>query len=94
MRSAVVPCLMPEQAVGKVTHYFGNAQVAVIELTKTIKVGDRLHVKGATDDFTFEVSSMQIEHEQVQEAKKGQSIGVKVPEKAHEGSDVLRVTPD
>ena len=70
-----------EMQVGKVSHYFSKISVAVIEVTDgNIKVGDELHIKGHTSDFRQKVSSMQIEHEKVQIAEPGQSIGMKVNE--------------
>lgn len=81
----------PGKEVGKVAHYYTKIGVAVMELTDTIKVGDTIRVKGATSDFTQKVDSMQIEHKSVEEAKKGQSIGLKVPEHAREGDLVYKV---
>jgi len=76
-----------EMQVGKVTHYFTKIGVAVVEVTQgSIKVGDELHIKGHTSDFRQKVASMQIEHEKVQTAEPGQSIGMKVdePVRAHD----------
>jgi putative protease len=76
-----------EMQVGKVTHYFTKIGVAVIEVTDgSIKVGDKVHIKGHTSDFRQKVKSMQIEHENVQMAEPGQSIGMKVeePVRAHD----------
>ena len=68
-----------EMQVGKVTHYFAKIGVAVIEVTDgSIKVGDEIHIKGHTSDFKQKVTSMQIEHEKVEMAEPGQSIGLKV----------------
>ena len=70
-----------EMQVGKVTHYFTKIGVAVIEVTDgSIKVGDEIHIKGHTSDFKQKVNSMQIEHEKVEMAEPGQSIGLKVNE--------------
>ena len=70
-----------EMQVGKVTHYFTKAGVAIIEVTDgSIKVGDEIHIKGHTSDFKQKVHSIQIEHEKVQLAEPGQSIGMKVNE--------------
>jgi translation elongation factor EF-1alpha len=70
-----------EMQVGKVTHYFTKIGVAVIEVTDgSIKVGDEIHIKGHTSDFKQKVTSMQIEHEKVEMAEPGQSIGLKVNE--------------
>tara|TARA_Y100000310_G_scaffold342261_1_gene444748 strand:+ start:453 stop:719 length:267 start_codon:yes stop_codon:yes gene_type:complete len=77
--------------VGKVTHYYTHLSVAVVELTGTLKVGDKIKVKGATSDFTQAVDSMQIEKDKIQEAKKGQSIGLKVKEHARQHDIVYKV---
>ena len=77
--------------VGKVTHYFTKIGVAVVELNGTLKVGDKIRIKGATSDFTQTVESMQIEHQPVEEAKAGQSIGLKVIEHAREGDTVFKI---
>ena len=70
-----------EVQVGKVTHYFAKIGVAVIEITDgSIKVGDQIRIKGHTTAFNQKVSSMQIEHEEVEIAEPGQSIGLKVSE--------------
>jgi len=83
--------LAEEREVGTVTHYYTNIGVAVIELTDTLKVGDKIHIKGATSDFTQKVDSMQIEHKNVKEAKKGESIGLKVKEHVREHDKVFVV---
>lgn len=77
--------------VGKISHFFGNISVAVIELSGTLKEGDKIKIKGATSDFEQKVASMQIEHETVDEAKKGQSIGLKVKKHARQNDVVYKV---
>ncbi len=73
--------------VGKVTHYYGKIGVAIIDLSGTLKVGDRIKFEnGAEMEQT--VDSMQIEHEQVESAKKGDMVGLKVDQKVHEGATV------
>ena len=85
---------MPESEIGVVTHYFGLVSVAAISLTAgDMAVGDTIHVKGHTSDFTMLVESMQIEHAQVSVARKGQNIGIRVPARAHEHDKVFKVTP-
>ena len=85
---------MPESEIGVVTHYFGHVSVAAISLTAgDMAVGDTIHVKGHTSDFTMLVESMQIEHAQVSVARKGQNIGIRVPARAHEHDKVFKVTP-
>jgi len=70
--------------VGRITHFFSKISVAVIELSKPLKVGDTIVVKGPTTDFEQPVDSMQIEHKDVQKAEAGQSIGLKVLQRARE----------
>ncbi len=84
---------MEEKLIGKIIHYFGKIQVAIIELTGTIKQGDKIHIKGANTDFEQEIASMQIDHANVQTAKKGDSIGIKVDEKVREGDEVYLILP-
>ncbi|MFH1399811.1 MAG: hypothetical protein ABIG95_06930 [Candidatus Woesearchaeota archaeon] len=79
------------QKVGTISHYFSNIGVAVVELSNTLKVGDNIQIKGFTTDFTIAVSSMQIEHKAVQEAKAGQSIGMKVPGAVRQGDSVYKI---
>ena len=81
-----------EKLIGKVTHYFTNIGVAVVEITgDELKVGDKIHSKGATSDFEQNIDSMQIEHENIETAKKGQAIGLKVEQQAREGDEVYKV---
>lgn len=80
-----------EKELGKVKHYFSKIGVAVIEMSKgSISVGDKVHIKGATTDFNQDIKSMQIEHERVEKAKKGQSIGLKVDEPVREHDTVFK----
>ena len=77
--------------VGKVSHFFTKISVAVIELTSTLSVGDRILIKGPTTNFEQTVNSMQIEHENVKVAKAGQSIGLKVDERVREDDTVYKI---
>ena len=82
---------MKEKEIGKISHYFGNISVGIIELTDTLKLGETIHIKGHTSDFTETVDSMQIEHADVSEAKAGDSVGIKVTEKVHPHDTVFKV---
>jgi len=77
--------------IGKVTHYFGKIGVAVIKLEDTLKVGDTIRIVGGQTDFTQTVESMEIEHQKVNEAKAGQSVGLKVAQKVREGYKVYKL---
>lgn len=80
-----------EKAIGKVTHYYTNIGVAIIELSNNINKGDTVRFKGHSSDFTQTVESIQVEHEQVETAGKGEVIGIKVDEHAREGDVVYRI---
>ena len=77
--------------IGKVTHYYGNIDVAILKLTNSLKVGDRIKFEGHGVDFEQDVSSMQINHESVEKAKKGDDVGLKVNQPVKEGAEVTLV---
>jgi len=83
---------MPEEEIGKVSDFFAHPVVAGIELTGTLKVGDRIHIQGHTTDLELTVNSMQINNVDVAEAKTGDAIGVKVTERVRHGDTVYKVT--
>ena len=86
---------MEEEKIGFVSNYFSKISVAAVEITNgTLSVGDTLHFLGHTTDFESRVNSMQIEHKSVTEAKKGDSVGVKVSEKARRGDKVYKIVAD
>jgi putative protease len=86
---------MEEKKVGFVSNYYSKISVAAIEITEgTVSVGDTLHFIGHTTNFESTVHSMQIEHKSVTDAKKGDSIGVKVSEKVREGDKVYKIVAD
>ena len=79
------------EKVGEVTHYFTKIGVAVIDVTAPIKVGDRIAVKGMTTNFEQTVDSMQIDGKNIEEAKKGDDIGMKVADRVRMGDVVYRL---
>ena len=83
---------MPEKEVGKVSDFFSRPVVAGIELTGTLKLGDKIHIKGHTSDIELTIDSIQIDNVNVKEAKAGDSIGVKVGERVRRGDIVYKVT--
>ena len=83
---------MTEEIIGKVSDFFAHPVVAGIELTAPLKVGDKIRIKGHTTDLELTVDSMQVDNADVTEAKKGDSIGVKVPERIRKGDTVYKIT--
>ncbi len=80
-----------EKQVGRVTHYFGRIGVAAVELEDTLRVGDSIRVKGHTSDWVQTVESMQVDGADVQQAERGQVVGIKVKEHAREHDTVFRI---
>lgn len=84
---------MPEVEVGKVADFFAHPVVAGIELTASLKVGDRVRIVGHTTDLELLVESLQIDNRDVEEASAGQSVGIKVPDRVRNGDKVYKVVP-
>ena len=83
---------MKENYIGTISNYFSNISVAAFEIESgKLKVGDTVHIKGNTTDITETVSSIQMEHEMIETAKKGDDIGLKVSQKVRGGDKVFVV---
>ncbi len=82
---------MQEKEIGKIAHYYGHLSVGIIQLTDTLKIGESIHIKGHSSDFTQSIDSMQIEHASVSEAKLGDMVGIKIVQKVHPGDKVFKV---
>ena len=80
--------------VGQVTHYFDHINVAALTLTEPLRVGDTIHILGHSTDFKQEVTSLQIEHQPVDEAKPGDDVGMKVTQKVHTHDKVFKLTDE
>jgi len=83
--------MVEKKLVGTVEHYFSKINVAAINLTDELKVGDSISIEGTTTNFQQKVSSMQIEHNNVETAKPGDSIGLKVEDRVREGDKVYKL---
>jgi len=82
---------LEEKLIGRITHYFSHLEVAVIELSDVLSVGDKIRVVGGQTDFEQEVDSMEIDRQKVQKAKSGDAIGLKVAQKVREGYKVYKI---
>ena len=84
---------MEEKEIGEIEKYFSQAGVGVIKIkTGEIKIGDTLHFKGHTTDFTQSIESMQVEHKPISLATPGSSVGLKVKDRVRPGDKVYLVT--
>ena len=77
--------------IGKVSDFFARPVVAAIELTAELKAGDKIHFKGSTTDLETTAASLQIDRVEVKEAKAGDTVGVKVPDRVRKGDRVYRI---
>jgi len=80
-----------KKLIGKVTHYYSKIDVAIVELEDDLQQGDRISIEGATTNIQQTVDSMQIEHEPVKNAHRGDAVGLKVPDKVRPGDAVYKV---
>ncbi len=83
---------MGEVEIGKVTDFFAKPVVAGIELSGTLKIGDKIHIQGSTTDMELSVESMQIERVNITEGKAGDLVGIKVTDRVRRGDKVYKVT--
>lgn len=83
------PLLKP---IGQVTHYFPKVKVGVVKVKKgDLVVGDTIHIKGYTTDFKQRVSSIQLDHQAIQKARKGQEVGIKVKSRVRQRDLVYKI---
>jgi putative protease len=80
-----------EVKVGEIVKFFAKPSVAAIKVTDVgIVVGDELHYKGATTDFSEVVESMEVDNKHVDEAPPGTLVGIKVGDRVRPGDTVLK----
>ena len=89
---------MPEEVeeegklIGRVVHYFDKIGVAVIKLDAPLMAGDTIRIAGGEEtDFSQTVDSMEVEHEKIEKAKKGDEVGLKIKDKVREGYKVYKI---
>ena len=82
----------PGERIGIVTHYYGNPMVAIVKLEAgSLRVGDTIHIRGHTSDFSQRVESLQVEHAAVNEVGPNDDFGIKVIQHAREHDVVYKV---
>lgn len=83
---------MADKKIGIVSHYYNHLGVAIIEVESAFSVGDTLKfTKHGEELFQQAMNSIQSEHQQIEKAEKGMSVGVKVDKPVHEGNEVFKV---
>ena len=84
---------LPEETVEIDTRAHDNED-EIIDLVDSLQVGDRVHFLGRSTDFLQEITSMQIEHESIAEAGKGQEVAVKVERRVRNHDKVFKITEE
>jgi translation elongation factor EF-1alpha len=82
---------MTDTKVGDIIHYYDKIGVAVVKVLSPIKVGDRIKISGHDQEFEQEIASMQVEHQNIDQAKKGDDVGMKVDQPVKDGDEVYKV---
>ena len=85
---------MKEQRIGVVNNYYTHIGVAAVIMEGELVVGDTIHIKGHTTDFIQKVESIQLEHKDIKQAKKGEDVGIKVKEHAKKHDVVYKVVEE
>jgi hypothetical protein len=91
--SRPAPPAAAEQRIGVVTHYYSHLSVVALKLEPgtTLRVGDVIHIRGHTSDFTQKVESLEVNHAPVTEVGPDDDFGLKVVEHAREHDTVYKV---
>jgi len=74
--------------IGEVVHYYAKIKVAVVKFNQKVEAGIKARFKGATTDFDQKIDSVHLDHEEVDAAKKGQEVGIKVKDRVRIGDEV------
>ena len=77
--------------IGEVVHYYGKLKVAVVKFNRKVEAGEKICFKGATTDFEQKIDSMELDHKEVDTAKKGKEVGMKVKKRVRQGDQVYEV---
>jgi putative protease len=81
-----------EKQIGHITHFFNGIGVAVLSLTETLELGDKIHILGHTTDFIQTVTSMEIDHKKVTSVGSGDDVAMKVDEPVRNGDAIYKIS--
>jgi len=82
---------MADTKVGEIIHYYDKIGVAVVKVLSPVKVGDKIKIAGHDNEFEQTIASMQVEHESIDKAKKGDDVGMKTNQPVKSGDEVYKV---
>lgn len=73
--------------IGKVVHYYDKLAVAIVDLESGgLKVGQEVLFKRGDEEFRQKISSLQVDHQNVEDVKTGDSFGLKVDQPTKPGT--------
>jgi putative protease len=81
-----------EKKIGQITHFYNRISVAVLDLTDTLDIGDKIHISGHTTDFIQNITSMEIDHQKVESAGPEDEVALKVIEPVRNGDSIYKIT--
>jgi len=81
----------PGKKVGVITHYYTKIGVGIVKFTAPFKIGNTLHFQGHATDFKQTITEIELDHQKIQSAKKGQEVGIKLDQKVRENDTVYLV---
>jgi translation initiation factor IF-2 len=85
-----MPELTDKEAVAVVKEYFRKPGVAAVEVIRgRVRIGDKVRFRGHTTDFTQEIESMQIDHQEITEAGEGDFVGILVNDRVRENDSMF-----
>jgi putative protease len=82
---------MAEKEIGIVTDFFAKVNAAAIKLTAPLKIGDKIKVKTGEKEVEMTITSMQMDRKPIEKAKKGDEVGILMPEPVNKGNKVFKV---
>jgi hypothetical protein len=81
-----------EERIGVVTHYYSHLSVAILRLESgTLRVGDVIHIRGHTTDFSQRVETLEVNHAPVTEVGPNDDFGLRVVGHVREHDVVYKV---
>ncbi|MFC1906189.1 translation elongation factor-like protein [Chloroflexota bacterium] len=83
--------MLLEVEIGEVDDFFAHPLVAGVRLTGPLRIGDKIRISGHTTHLIIDVDSMQINNHPVTEAKAGDSVGIKVPDRVRHKDTVYLI---
>jgi putative protease len=81
-----------ENQIGQITHFYNRISVAVLSLTDSLELGDKIHILGHTTDLIQNVTSMEIDHKKVTSVGPGDDVAMKVNEPVRNGDAIYKIS--